>query len=122
MKGSGKMDHEYTHSWSVEKPSSESHAWSFKNACDACQHEIEVRHGVDWKVTDISFEDLNRETKTHSTWDGKRTWRCTHTVKGSYNVVHRGNVDSLVSSEFIEEKVTIKYKMKNMNYGLKLNN
>ncbi|MBW9158890.1 hypothetical protein [Clostridium tagluense] len=110
-------EHEFEHSFSCEKPSSEDHAWSFKMACDACLAEIEVRHGVDWKVTDVLFEDQNRETTTHSTWDGKRTWKCTHKVKALYNVVHRLQ-NSVVDLTFIEESLTINYKMKNINYKL----
>ncbi|TEA50656.1 hypothetical protein EZE46_12370 [Bacillus sp. BH2] len=112
------MPHEYQHSWSVEKPSSESHAWSYKHACDACQAEIETRHGVDWKVTDVTFEDLGRTTQTNTDWDGTRHWKCTHTVKAFYEVVHRGAERELNTMETIEHTIKITYKMKNINYNL----
>ncbi|MEH6887687.1 hypothetical protein [Priestia megaterium] len=110
------MDYEFQHSYSVEKPSSETHAWSFKKACDACLEAIEAKHGVDWKVTDITFEDLGRETSTHSTWDGKRTWKCTHTVKAHYNVVHRGEILRSTEMPIIEEALNITFKMQNVHY------
>ncbi|WIG29976.1 hypothetical protein [Bacillus toyonensis] len=113
------MAHEYEHAWSIEKPSSESHAWSYREACTACQSEIEVRHGVDWKVTDITFEDLNRETKTHTDWDGTRHWECTHKVKAFYEVEHRIAPNQIYDVEFIKDVVKITYKMKNVNYNLK---
>ncbi|EJR11753.1 hypothetical protein [Bacillus cereus] len=108
------MPHTYEHAWSVKKPSSESHAWSYKHACDACLAEIEVRHGVDWKVTDVVFEDLGRETETDVTWDGKRTWKCTHRVKATYEIVHRGNPE--LDVPIFENHIKITYKMHNVNY------
>jgi hypothetical protein len=110
--------HEYQHSWSCSKPTSESHAWSFKQACDACLEQIEERHGVDWKVTDVTFEDNNRKTQTETNWKGERTWRCTHTVTAKYTVVRRGLAADFRSSEMIEDKRSITYKMINVNYGI----
>jgi hypothetical protein len=105
------MEHEFEHAWSVEKPSSENHAWSYKMACDACLAEIQVQNGVDWKITDIVFEDLGRETTTRSTWDGARKWKCTHKVKALYNIVHRGEERAFKDTPFIEEQLNITYKM-----------
>ncbi|WP_121605381.1 hypothetical protein [Virgibacillus sp. Bac332] len=111
-------EHTYEHAWSCEKPSSESHTWSFKHACDACLQQIHAEHGIDYRVTDITFEDLGRETKTHVDWTGKRTWKCTHKVKATYKVEHRGSTETLADMEYFEETLNIKYKVKNVNYGI----
>jgi len=80
--------YQYSKSWS--KPSSESHAWSFAGACDGCLKAITRWHGVDWKITDVEYEDRGRSTRTSTDRLGRRTWRCTHTVVARYKVVHRG--------------------------------
>ena len=111
-------EHTYEHAWSCEKPSSEDHAWSYGHACDACQQEIETRHGVDYRVTDVTFEDLDRETSTWTDWDQTRHWACTHKVRARYKVEHRLTSDQYARMKIIEEKLHITYQMKNVNYGL----
>ncbi|MEB9877465.1 hypothetical protein [Bacillus cereus] len=85
------MTHEFEYAWSIEKPSSESHAWSYKQACDACLQEIERQYGIDYRITDVTYDDLGRETNTHTDRDGSRHWKCTHKVKAHYDVVRRGS-------------------------------
>ena len=103
--------HRYEHSASWKKPSSESHQWSFKGACDECLAEIETRHGVDWKVTDVEFEDKGRTTQTSQDWQGRRKWRCTHTVVAKYNIVRRGRESQEANTEVIIEQATVRYRM-----------
>lgn len=110
--------HEFEHSWSITKPSSESHQWSYRQACNACLAEIEVRHGVDWKVTDVRFIDKGRTTQTRQDWRGRRRWRCTHTVVAVYKVVRRPGLAALAAQETIEESVTVTYQMANPDYGI----
>jgi hypothetical protein len=112
-------EYEYQHSVSFSKPTSESHSWSFHQACVATQAEIENRHGVDWKITSIKFEDKGRQTKDETDWTGKRSWRCTHTVIARYAAVHRGHgfVDpNDTSNPFIETDIQVSYKMINVNH------
>lgn len=111
-------EHIKEYSWSCKKPSSESHAWSFKQACDYCLEEIRTEYGADYRITDVTFEDLGRETKGEVDWTGKRTWRCTHKVKATYKVEHRGTIESFTEMEYIEESLNIKFKMKNNFYKL----
>lgn len=108
--------HRFEHSTSWKKPSSESHQWSFKGACDVCLAEVERRHGVDWKVTDVEFEDKGRTTKTSQDWQGRRTWRCTHTVVAKYNIVHRGRELDSPELRVVQSEMTIRYSMLNPNY------
>ncbi|MFC4305898.1 hypothetical protein [Cohnella boryungensis] len=100
------MEHEHVfeHAWTTVKPSSESHAWSYQKACEACLAAVETRHGPDWKITDLEFEDLGRETKT---WGGSplkpKKWRCTHRVKAHYNIVQRGVSDDSFAATAVAE-------------------
>lgn len=88
------MEHSFEFAWSTEKPSSEKHSWSYQKACEACLGEVEKRHGVDWKITDVSYDDLGRETHTDGgRWGHPRKWSCTHKVRIHYNVVRRGPDD-----------------------------
>ena len=89
--------HRYEHCSSWSKPSSESHTWSYEGACNNCLAEVERRHGVDWKVTDVEFEDKGRTTNTSSDWRGRRKWKCTHCVVAKYNIVRRGHESSEVT-------------------------
>lgn len=108
--------HRFEHSSSWSKPSSESHQWSYDGACRNCLAEVERRHGVDWKVTDVEFEDKGRSTRTSQDWRGRRTWRCTHTVVARYNVVRRGHELAELDQEFITTVLNLKYRMKNPDY------
>jgi V8-like Glu-specific endopeptidase len=87
-------EHRYEHCSSWSKPSSESHSWSYEGACNNCLAEVERRHGVDWKVTDVEFEDKGRTTKTSTDWTGRRKWKCTHCVVARYRIVRRGHESS----------------------------
>lgn len=108
--------HRFEHSSSWKKPSSESHQWSYEGACNNCLAEIERRHGVDWKVTDVEFEDKGRTTQSSTSRTGKRTWRCTHTVVAKYNIVHRGRELSESSAEYVTSQLQLTYKMRNPNW------
>lgn len=109
------MKYEYEHAFSCEKPSSETHTWSYKMACDGCLEQIEKKHGVDWKVTEIVYQDLGRETKTHTDTWGRRTWRCTHKVKAFYSIEHR-LIDTRSDKKFTEESINITYQELNLNF------
>ena len=114
-------EHTIQHSWECQKPESENHAWSFKHACDACLDQIHAEYGADYRVTDITFEDLGRKTKTKDNVVEGKWWKCTHTVKATFKVAHRGSTESLDDIEYFEESINIKYKVKNpkyANYGL----
>lgn len=113
-----KFDHKYQHAFSCEKPSSESHTWSYKRACDACLYEIEENLNPNERISDILFEDLGRETGTHTDRWGARTWRCTHTVIGLYSIANKSIVDPIDGNIFIEESLVIHYKMKNAGHFL----
>jgi glutamyl endopeptidase len=108
--------HRFEHSSSWKKPSSESHQWSYDGACNNCLAEVERRHGVDWKVTDVEFEDKGRTTKGSTSLTGKRTWRCTHTVVAKYNIVHRGRELSESNAEYVTSQLQITYNMRNPNW------
>jgi len=99
----------YQKSWTVEKPSSESHQWSYDRACAAAQADIEVRWGVDYRITQIKFEDNGRTTKTSHKWTCERKWRCTHTVTATYYIERRGSFDSLAAVEKVSEELKITY-------------
>lgn len=105
----------YEHAYYVEKPSSELHTLSYARACEACLAEIEKGHGVDWKVTEVTFEDLGRETQTRDRWPNGRVWKCTHKVRAQYNVEHRIAVTD--SEKYVASGLKITYKMLNEFYS-----
>lgn len=97
----------YQKSWTVEKPRPESHNWSYQRACESAQSDIESRWGVDYRVTQIRFEDNGRKTKTENKPGGPRRWRCTHTVTCIYSVARRGSFQDLTGVEQIIEELRI---------------
>ena len=99
----------YQKSWTVVKPRDESHQWSFQKACESVQSDIETRWGVDYRITQIRFEDNNRKTKTENPAGGPRRWRCTHTVTAIYYVERRGSFQDLVAAETLTEELKITY-------------
>ena len=103
----------YQKSWSCEKPGSENHQWSYRRACEAAQADIEVRWGVDYRITRITFTDNGRTTQTSHKWTCERRWRCTHTVTAVYHIEHRGSLDSRFEQDRYSEKLEIIYEMLN---------
>lgn len=97
----------YQKSWTVQKPSSENHQWSFQKACEAAQSDIEARWGVDYRITQISFADNDRTTNSTHKWTCESTWRCTHTVTCTYHVERRGIFQALTDVERVIEKMTV---------------
>ncbi|WP_433709056.1 hypothetical protein [Paenibacillus illinoisensis] len=93
-------EHIFEHSYSVTKPSSEDHAWSYQKACEYCLAAIENQYGADWRITDLRFEDLGRKTHTNP-----RRWKCTHRVRAYYKTEHRGSTDS-IENPYIETTLT----------------
>lgn len=103
----------YTKSWSVEKPSSETHQWSFQRACEAAQADIEARWGVDYRITQISFVDDGRTTRTEHKWTCARKWRCTHTVTATYHIERRGSLRALLDAATLTDEMRITRVMLN---------
>jgi len=111
MAGQGPFN--YQKSWTAQKPSSETHQWSFQRACEAAQADIETRWGVDYRITQINFADNGRTTNTSHKWTCERTWRCTHTVTCTYYIERRGSFHSLVEVERFTEELKVTYEMLN---------
>ncbi len=103
----------YQKSWQCSKPSSESHQWSYQRACEAAQADIEARWGVDYRLTQIRYEDNGRTTQTSHKWTCERTWRCTHTVTATYYIERRGAPESLFEVDKVTEELKITYVMFN---------
>lgn len=103
----------YQKSWTVEKPSSETHQWSFQKACESAQSDIETRWGVDYRITQVRFEDNNRTTKTENKPGRPGRWRCTHTVTATYHVERRGTYQELANVEKVTEELKITYVVLN---------
>ncbi|CAH1208232.1 hypothetical protein PAECIP111891_03180 [Paenibacillus allorhizoplanae] len=99
-------EHIFEYAWSVKKPSPEDHSWSYQKACEHCLKAIEEQYGVDWRISDIRFEDLNRETHTRGATPTKpKQWKCTHKVRAYFKAEHRGQTDS-IDNPYIDTALT----------------
>ncbi|GLI54496.1 hypothetical protein PM10SUCC1_00110 [Propionigenium maris DSM 9537] len=113
------------HSVSLSRPTPESHAWTFQEACSAAQREIEHLCGLDWKVVEIEFDDDGRVTSTDYNEGGEKTWKCVHTVVAMYvlepKFASEAERETAMSREIIKSENTIVMKYNMINDAFEYN-